>query len=762
MTATSRTASATAPEVTLPRPFGAPVPRVDGPAKVTGRARYAAEHPAEGLAYGVVVSATIPRGRIARIDAGPALAFPGVVEVITHENRPPMARLDPMHKDMDAPAGSPFKPLYDDRIHSEGQPIALVVAETFEAARHAARLVEVEYEAEPHRSDLSDWLVDAYAPSPRKFGFKAPPEPRGDADAAFAAAPVRVAAEYYAPAEFHNPMEMHATTAVWEGPGRLTVYDKTQGAQNARSYLAQALKLDKKDVQVLCPFVGGAFGSGLRPNYQLVLAAMGALRLRRPVRVVLTRQQMFTFGHRPETYQTIKLSCDAEGRLQSLQHTAIAETSYAEDYVEVVVNWSAMLYRCRNTLHDYKLVKLDRFTPLDMRAPGAATGMHALECALDELAHAAKIDPMELRLRNYTERDEGADKPFSSKALRDCYRQGAERFGWEKRDPAPRSMRQGKTLIGWGMATGVWDAMQMRGSARAVFHADGTLEVSSATTDIGTGTYTVMTQIAAATLGLPLDKVSFRLGDSSLPFAPIEGGSMTVATIGTAVQEACEKVARRLFRLARILDGRWLGYPLFREVEFVDGAIRRKDDPSKAIPLASLVERSRFGPIDKKVLSLPHMLKQGRYTLATHSAVFVEVRVDEDFGTVEVARVVNAVAAGRIVNPRTARSQIEGAVVWGISKALHEEALHDHRLGKVMNHNFAEYHVAVNRDVESIDVVFVEEEDGIVNPLGVKGVGEIGMVAVSAAIANAVFHATGRRVRSLPMTPDKVAGLTPS
>ncbi len=750
------------PDITLPRPFGAPISRVDGPAKVTGRARYAAEHPAEGLTYGVVVSATIARGRIARIDTGAALAYPGVVEVLTHENRPAMARLDLLHKDIDAPSGSPFRPLYDDRVHSEGQPIALVIAETFEAARHAARLVGVEYEEEAHRSDLSEWLGEAYKPSPRKFGFKSPPKPRGDAAAAFADAAVRVASEYYTPAEFHNPMEMHATTAIWEGPGRLTVYDKTQGAQNSRMYLAHVLKLRKNDVQVLCPFIGGAFGSGLRPNYQLVLAGMGALRLERPVRVVLTRQQMFTFGHRPETYQTIKLSCDDGGKLTSLQHTAVSETSYAEDYVEVIVNWSAMAYSCPNTTLDYKLVQLDRYTPLDMRAPGAVTGMHALECALDELAHAAKIDPMELRLRNYAERDEGADKPFSSKALRDCYRQGAERFGWEKRNPEPRSMRRGKTLIGWGMATGMWDAMQMPGGARAVFRADGTLEVSSATADIGTGTYTVMTQIAAATLGLPMEKVTFKLGDSTLPFAPIEGGSMTVATIGTAVQEVCEKVARRLFRLARILDGRWLGYPLFREVEFADGTIRRKDDPSKAIPLASLVERSGYGDIDKKVLSLPRILKQSKYTRATHSAVFVEVRVDEDFGTVEVARVVNAVAAGRIVNPKTARSQIEGAVVWGISKALHEESLHDHRLGKVMNHNLAEYHVAAHRDIEDIDVVFVEEEDGVVNPLGVKGVGEIGIVAVSAAIANAVFHATGRRVRSLPMTPDKVAGLTPS
>ena len=744
------------PAVNLPGPFGEPVARVDGRAKVTGAARYAAEHFADGLLYGVVVSATVARGRILRIDTAAALAVPGVVEVMHHGNRLPMSRFDLMHKDIVAPSGSPFRPLDDDRVHSEGQPVALVVADSFEAARHAARLVRIEYAAEPHHSDLHARLGDARKPGRLKFGFTPPPKPTGDAEGAFQAADIKVAAEYLASSEYHNPMEMHATTAVWDGPGKLTVYDKTQGAQNSRMYLAHALKLKKDNVRVLCPYVGGAFGSGLRPQYQSLLAAMAALKLQRTVRVVLTRQQMFTFGNRPEAVQTLKLSCTPDGRLTSVQHSAVTETSRNEDYVEVIVNWSALLYPCDNVALDFKVVPLDRFTPMDMRAPGAVTGVHALECAMDELAYAAGLDPLELRLRNYAERDHGEDKPFSSKALRDCYAQGAERFGWARRSAAPRSMRDGRTLVGWGMATGVWDAMQMPGAARAVLQADGTLAVSSATTDIGTGTYTVMTQIAAASLGLPLDKVVFTLGDSTLPMAPIEGGSMTVATIGTAVQAACHKLARTLHRMVRVLPDAPLGKPLFDEVEFVEGRIRLRADPARAVAFDDLLQRSGKARVEEKTMALPHFLKQRKFTRSTHSAVFAEVRVDEDFGTVEVTRIVTAIAAGRIVNPRTATSQIQGGVVWGISHALHEEALHDHRLGKVMNHSFAEYHVPVNRDIGAIEVIFVPEEDDVVNPLGVKGVGEIGMVAVSPAIANAVFHATGRRHYSVPMTPDRV------
>ncbi|HEU4536269.1 MAG TPA: molybdopterin cofactor-binding domain-containing protein, partial [Polyangiaceae bacterium] len=370
--------------------------------------------------------------------------------------------------DDDAPKGSPFRPLYDDRVHFSGQPVALVVAETLEAARHAASLVRVAYERAAHETDLRAKRGEGYQPGKAKDGYEKPPKPRGDPDGAFARAAVRVDAEYHAPVEHHNPLELHSSTAVWGDDGALTAYDKTQGVKNTQQYLAKVFGLDETQVRVLSPFVGGAFGSGLRPQYQLFLAVMAARELRRPVRVTLTRPQMFTFGHRPETLQRVALGASADGRLEALIHEALAETSRFEDYVENVVNWSGMLYACDNVRLEHKVAKLDAYTPLDMRAPGATWGVYALECAMDELAHAAGIDPLELRLKNYTERDPSKDRPFSSKELRACYRQGAERFGWARRSPAPRSMRDGRRLVGWGMATGVWDAMRQPASARAV------------------------------------------------------------------------------------------------------------------------------------------------------------------------------------------------------------------------------------------------------------------------------------------------------
>ena len=375
---------------------------------------------------------------------------------------------------------------------------------------------------------------------------------------------------------------------------------------------------------------------------------------------------------------------------------------------------------------------------------------------MDELAHKLDMDPLALRLKNYAERNPMDDLPYSTKELRACYEQGAERFGWAERPLAPRSMQEGTELIGWGMATGTWDAMQMFARASAVLHADGRLVVSSAATDIGTGTYTVMAQIAAAAMGLPLEQVTFQLGDSTLPVAPIEGGSSHVTTVGSAVEGVCEKLQRRLFRLARAMPGTALRKVRFEEMEFVDGTLRRAVDPSGAVRLVDVLAHANEARIEEKYLMLPHVFKQKKYLRATHSAVFCEVRVDELMGTVRVTRVVSAIAAGRIINAKTAHSQVSGAVVWGIGQALHEETHTDHRLGRFMNHNLSEYHVSVNADIHDIDVIFVQEDDRVVSRLGAKGVGEIGIVGVSAAISNAIFHATGRRVRSTPMTPDKV------
>ncbi|WP_370662740.1 xanthine dehydrogenase family protein molybdopterin-binding subunit [Massilia frigida] len=745
-----------ADEGTGPVTIGMAVSRVDGRDKVTGQARYAAEHPADALLYGVVVSGTITKGRIAAIDARKALAVPGVIEVITHENRPRIRSFDLFYKDMTAPGGSPFRPLYDDKIHSSGQPVALVVAATFEAARYASSLVEIAYEAEAHETCLLDHLERSHKPSRLKAGYTPPPEPKGFADEVWDSALVKMEGDYYSGVEHHNPLEMFASTVVRGVDGHLTIYDKTQSSQNSRWYVSHVFGLSKDKVTVRNPYVGGAFGSGLRPQYQLALAVMAALKLERSVRVVLTRQQMFSFGHRPETVQRVRLGARPDGTLTAIIHEALAETSRNEDYVEAVVNWSGQLYACEHIRLGYKLVALDRFSPIDMRAPGAAHGVHALEVAMDELSYELTMDPLALRLRNYADLDPTDGLPYSTKELRACYEQGAARFGWHQRPGEVRSMREGHELIGWGMASGMWDAMQMFARASAVLHADGNLVVSSAATDIGTGTYTAMCIIAADAMGMPLERVRFQLGDSTLPVAPVEGGSSHVATVGSAVQGVCGKLQKSLFKLARKMPDSPFAKARFEDAEFAGGALRLRAHPGHALPLAAIVAFDGAGRLEEKYMMLPNVLKQKNYLRATHSAVFVEVRVDEAFGTVRVTRVVSAIAAGRIINAKAARSQIIGGVVWGIGQALHEETQSDDRLGRFMNHNLGEYQVPVNADIHDIDVVFVQEDDRIVSRLGAKGVGEIGQVGVAAAVCNAIYHATGRRVRSTPMTPDKV------
>jgi len=470
--------------------IGAAIDRVDGPAKVRGAAKYAAEYAVDGLLYGHVLSSAIAKGRIRTIDTRDARRLPGVVHVFTHENMPALARSADAFSDEIAPPGSPFRALHDDRIVYSGQPIALAVADTPELARYATTRIRVEYEEEPHATSLAEHRHAAAKPRPRE-GITPPPRGRGRADEALAAAAVKVDVEFEVPIEHHNPMEPFAATAVPEPDGTLTVYDKTQGVQNVRGYLCGVFDEAEENVRVVSPYVGGAFGSGLRPQYHVFMAALAARELMRPVRVSLTRQQMFTFGHRPATWQRVALGASRDGALEAVVHEAVAETSRFEDYTETVTNWSGLLYRCENVRMDHRVVRLDLYTPCDMRAPGAAWGMFALECAMDELAAAAGIDPIALRLKNYAERDQNEDRAFSSKALRECYEVGAARFGWARRNSAPGSMRDGDERIGWGMATGAWEAQQESASAKAVLTADGRLTVSSATADIGTGTYTI-------------------------------------------------------------------------------------------------------------------------------------------------------------------------------------------------------------------------------------------------------------------------------
>ncbi|WP_020180307.1 xanthine dehydrogenase family protein molybdopterin-binding subunit [Methylopila sp. M107] len=735
---------------------GSAQPRVDGALKVTGRAKYAAEFFADDMVYAVAVPATIAKGRIVSIDVSAAKSAPGVIDVLTHHNRPELPESDePYLKDMVAVPGSPFRPLKDDRVVYSGQAIALVVADTHENARYAASLVTAEFEAETPTVDVADARGEAYDTFEPRNGIPPPPPPRGDAEATFAGAEIKLRHDYRIAPEHHNPMELMATTVIWEGDGALTIHTKTQGVNNPKTYICAVLSLDPEKVTVNAPYVGGAFGMALRPHYDLLLATMTAIKLERSVRLVLTRGQMYTMGWRPDVLQTVALSAKQDGSLTSISHHAIQATSQYEDYQEPTVNWSGLIYDCPNVTLKYELAKVDTSTPSDMRAPGAALGVYALEVAMDELSYTLGMDPIELRLKNYADMDENDDKPFSSKELKAAYERGAERFGWKDRDPTPRSMRDGRELVGFGMATGCWEAMMQPHGARATLSADGKLEVACGTADIGTGMYTILAQIGADALAVDIDDVTTLVGDTSLPMAPPEGGSWGAASAGNAVRVACAALKEELLKAARGIDGSPLANAALDHVIFANGRISLVSDEEKFVTYGDAVRASGGAKVKAEGMFKPDEDFADKYASYTHSAVFAEVKVDEDLGVVRVTRIVSAIAAGKILNLATARSQILGGVVMGIGMALHEETKWDKRLGRVMNANLGEYHVPAHADIQNIDVIFVDEDDKA-NPLGVKGLGEIGIVGAAAAVANAVFHATGKRVRELPITIDKL------
>jgi len=731
---------------------------LEGHLKVTGTAKYSGDYNEPGLLYGYVVNSSVTKGKIVKFDTEKADALSGVVRIFTHENRPSLAWFNQMYADMDAPPGAPFRPLHDGEIKYNGQPIALVVAESFEIARYAAALVEVTYDEEDFSTDLEANVSESHSPA---FGMATmlkppPPKPKGDFEAAFAASFAQVSAEYSHGTEHHNPIELFATTTIYEADGKLTIYDKTQGTVNSQLYVGNIFGLPYKNIRVISPYVGGAFGSGLRPQYQLFMSVMAALELKRSVRVTLDRQQMFTFGHRPPTIQNTRFGADEKGRLIAMNHAAVAETSQFEDYTEVVVNWANMLYPASHTLMQYKLVNLDVYSPLDMRSPGGSTGLHAIESTMDELAYKLDIDPVELRLINYGYVDDSLGRPYSSKELKECFRQGAEKFGWANRNPQPRSMRNGNKLVGYGMATGIWEANHLPARAEAIITQDGKLHVNSAVTDIGTGTLTVMAQIAADELGLDLEDVTFSYGDSKKPFAPIQGGSFTTSTVGSAIKAAGKALRKKLFKKALEIEDSPLKGIKLEDAVFENGYIVSKNNAALSVSFKDIIAANKGKVIKTTNLSVPNVFKLKKYSRAAHSAVFVEVEVDEELGMINVTRAVTAVAAGKIINPKTARSQILGGMVWSISKALREETITDHNLGKYMNQNLGEYHIPVHADVHEMDVIFVEENDTIINELGTKGVGEIGLVGMPPAIANAIYHATGKRINQFPIHFDSL------
>ena len=711
--------------------MGTPLARVDGPAKVSGAARYAAEFHPDGLVYAATADSTIAAGRITAIDTSVAERAPGVLLVLTHDNADRLPYQEASERPaVDPVAGDQLRVLDGPEVRFSGQPVAVVVARTQSQAEHGASLVRVSYAPDPSpRTRFDPRLARPTSEAAAKKG-RGPETRKGDPEGALGRSPVRIDARYVQGREQHNPMELHATVAAWQGD-RLTLWSKTQWVDNERDEIGRRFGIAPENIRVINPFVGGAFGSALRTWPHVTLAVMAARRVGRPVRLELTRRQMSTHvGHRGHAEQHVALGTDRGGRLLATLHEAFGQTSTYEEFAEPLLGPVGSTYACAHRLTRYSLVPMNVNTPCPMRGPGWATGLIAQEMALDELAEALGLDPIELRLRNYAERDPSKDLPWSSKALRACYAEGARRFGWKRRTPGPRSMRSGRELVGFGMATAIYHAGRYPTSASATLFADGNALVRCATSDMGPGTYTSATQVAADALGLPVDRVRVELGDSSYPKAEEHGGSTTLASVGPAVEAACAALRRKLEELAREHGS-------------------HVNDRSQLLRLAGL------DFLQAEADSAPGDAAK-THAMNGFGAVFAEVHVDPDLCTIRVRRVIGTYDAGRVVNPKLAHSQCIGGMVGGIGMALLEEAEWDEALGRVANATIAEYLVPVNADIHELDANFVPSEDTIMNPLGVKGVAELGLCGVAPAIANAVWHATGKRVRELPITPDRL------
>jgi CO/xanthine dehydrogenase Mo-binding subunit len=725
--------------------IGDPVDRVDGPLKVTGAAPYPSDFTFPDLTHAVLVQSTIAAGTIGGIDTAKAEAAPGVLAVITHENAPALADA-PMH-----PFGPPPPfPLRDNRILHQGQHVAVVVARTREQAAAAARLVEISYEevapvlsiADPRAPVLLDrWGQDV---------------DRGDVTAALASAEVVYDETFTTAAVTSNPMGLFATVARWDG-NRLTVHDSSQDPMFARKTLATVFGLPETDVRVLVPYLGGGFGAGLRAWPHVILTALAARVIGRPVKLVLTRPQMFTsVGHRPETRQRVRLGATRDGRLMAMDHESTATIAAVDDGgVEPVTRLTGNAYSCPNVATRDRRARLHIPSPHWMRGPGTTQGNFAVESALDELSCTLGIDPIELRLRNYAEVHPGSGRPWSSKALRECYRAGAERFGWARRTPETGSMRDGNWLVGYGMAGVTFTLGQARCQASVSIRRDGAAHVRSAATDLGTGTYTIATQVTAELLGLDIGQVQVEIGDSDLPFAPYSGGSGMATSLSGAIQDAVGNLVQMLVDVVADDESSPLRGRRADEVTTGEGGIHVVGAPSIGETYADILARRGLPEITADGERDPRANGASQPPSGSFAAWFAEVRVDPDLGVLRVARIVSAVDAGRILNEKLARSQIIGGAVMGIGMTMLEETVFDSATGRIANATFGDYLIPAHADVPDLDVVFVGTPD-TVRPLGIKGIGEIGVVGVSAAIANAVYHATGRRIRSLPITIEQL------
>lgn len=734
----------------MPDVLGRPLERVDGRAKVMGAATYTADHHFPDVAHAVVVTSAIAHGRVESVDAGAAEAVPGVLAVLTHENAPRVrGRLE-----RDADGNHAIHALQDAAVRYANQPIAVVVADSLEQAREGARRLAFGYAETPPQLGLDPARGRSFRP--KHVVEQKADTARGSVKASLEGSALRLERVYTTPLQTHNPMEPHATVAQWEGPRRLILHDSTQGLFDCRARVARIFGLRKEGVRVVSPFLGGGFGSKGPVWSHVILAALAAKHVGRPVKLVLERPQMFgSVGWRSRTRQTVALGAERDGTLTAVHHHTLAETSTFDEFMEPCGLPARMLYASRANVTTHRLVRSTIATPSYARAPGWAPGTFALECALDELAWALDMDPVELRLRNYAPKDPETGRPWSSNALRECYQIGAARFGWHRRSPQPGVWRDGTSRVGWGMATAVYPTHRSEASALARLHDDGTLVVETGSQDLGTGTYTILTQIAADALGVPPAQVLVRIGDSLYPESPMSGGSQTAASAGSAVQKVVTALRAELLRMA-IGDPE---SPLSRVpaecVGIEEGRLFDSRVSGRGERLANLLARQGRSQVEKRADSAPGSEAE-RYAMYAFGAQFAEVHVDADLGCLRVTRMTGVFDIGRALNARTARSQLIGGMVWGIGMALTEDTVIDGRLGRVVNGNLADYHVPVEADVPDLDVSWIGAPDERANPVGAKGIGELGITGAAAAIANAVFHATGRRVRDLPITLDKL------
>lgn len=746
--------------------LGARISRAEGALKVAGKARYAIEQKLENLAYGVLVQSTQPAGRVVNIDTTAAKALPGVLEVFTPQNSLKLNQATVYTRG--GGAVEAFTPLQDDVVRFNGMHIAIVVAETFEQATEAAHLLKVEYEA-------GDPIFDINDPKAKPQPIDAIKTEWGDAPAALATAEVKVDVTYTTSREYNAPMEPHACIASWED-GKITVWEPSQWVGGARSVVAEWMGIDIENVRVISPFVGGGFGCKIGPHPHVALACAASRQLGRPVKVSLTRPQTFTgLGGRPATRQNLSIGATKDGKIVSIVQEGWNETAIDEVHVEPCNNVTTLMYATPNLSSKHSVVPVNTVQPGWKRAPGENPSAYALESAMDELAYALDMDPIALRLANWADKDPHSQLPWSTRQLREAYAAGAEAFGWSKRNPVPRSMREGRELIGFGMAAGTYPMLRTPSEAKIVIHATGKVEVLSAGTDIGTGTYTILAQTAAEVLGVPVETVVVRLGDTILPRSALAGGSQQANNLTGAVDKAAKNAREALLSLAAGDPKSPLVAARVNDLTLENGIVRPTRRPKGGVGIADLlkavgkdkieVEGNTFSAdateeiknaADRSFVQMKASLEGG---VSAHCwcAQFVEVRVDEDFGTIRVKRMVAAFDSGRIYNPKLAESQWIGGMVMGLGQALLEEGFVDQRDGRIANANFADYPVPVNADVPDIIALSVGIPDFQASALGGKGVGEIGVVGVAPAIGNAVFHATGRRVRGLPITLEKLA-----